>query len=192
MTAPSVLMLLVVLSMLNCGSLVAPSAVSVALSEPGKGISTMSWRWSALSFNKNAAEGALSSATGTIAASAAAVGAGVAGAVSAATDTGEKALDFNIRPPTSGSSDFRELSDVDLVNNGKEAQSTVKESVKASTQSASSSKPSGTPRPSNTTKGNVIASSAGSGGGEARLIDERKSTPPRSSRTDRVVSISYI
>lgn len=133
-------------------------------------------------------EGALSSATGTIAASAAAVGAGVAGAVGAATNAGEKALDFNIRPPTSGSSDFRDLSDVDLVNNGEKAQSTAKEAIKASSQSASSSKPSNTPRPSNTTKGNVIASSAGSSNGEARLIDERKSVPPRSSRTDRVIS----
>ena len=42
-TEPSTFTLLV-LSMLSCGSLVAPSTASAVLSEPGRGISTISWR----------------------------------------------------------------------------------------------------------------------------------------------------
>ena len=137
------------------------------------------------------AEGILDSATGTIAASATAVGAGVAGAVSAVTSAGEKALDFNVRPPSATSAEFRDLSDVDLVNNGNSsADVNAQSAVKATTTSApKASTSTGTSRPSNTTKGSVIASSeARASGGQARLIDERKSTPPRSARTDIVVS----
>lgn len=138
----------------------------------------------------DATEGVLDSATGTIAASATAVGAGVAGAVGAVTSAGEKALDFNVRPPINNSGDFRDLSDVDLVNNG--AGTTANSTEKATSTSASASAkptPVSTPRPSNTTKGSVIASSSASGAGsQARLIDERKTTPPRSSRTDRVIT----
>ncbi|PWQ96690.1 SPOR domain-containing protein [Leucothrix arctica] len=133
----------------------------------------------------------LDSATGTIAASATAVGAGVAGAVSAVTNAGEKALDFNVRPPNTASTDFRDLSDVDLVNNGNSSAAVNAQSaVKATTTSApKASTSTGTSRPSNTTKGSVIASSeARASGGQARLIDERKSAPPRSARTDKVVS----
>ena len=134
------------------------------------------------------AKGVMDSTTGTIAASASAVGAGVAGAVGAVTSAGEKALDFNVRPPSTKSEEFRDLSDVDLVNNGDTAASTSSAAAStAATASTASSTSTSTPRPSNTTRGTVIAS-AGSGGGQARLIDERTTTPPRSSRTERVVS----
>lgn len=146
-------------------------------------------------------EGVLDSATGKIAASAAAVGAGVAGAVGAVTSAGEKALDFNVRPPSnSDSAEFRDLSDVDLVNNGNSTAANAADTVKAaaastaatvasSTSSVKASTSTGTSRPSNTTRGTVIASSgARSSGGQARLIDERQTKAPRSSRTDTVVS----
>jgi cell division septation protein DedD len=146
-------------------------------------------------------EGVLDSATGKIAASAAAVGAGVAGAVGAVTSAGEKALDFNVRPPSnSDSAEFRDLSDVDLVNNGNSTAAKAADTVKAaaastaatvasSTSSVKASTSTGTSRPSNTTRGTVIASSgARSSGGQARLIDERQTKAPRSSRTDTVVS----
>ena len=146
-------------------------------------------------------EGVLDSATGKIAASAAAVGAGVAGAVGAVTSAGEKALDFNVRPPSnSDSAEFRDLSDVDLVNNGNSTAAKAADTVKAAaastaatvastTSSVKASTSTGTSRPSNTTRGTVIASSeARSSGGQARLIDERQTKAPRSSRTDTVVS----
>ena len=117
-------------------------------------------------------DGVLDSATGTIAASATAVGAGVAGAVSAVTSAGEKALDFNVRPPSAASTDFRDLSDVDLVNNGSSsAEVSAQSTVKATSTTTKASTSTGTSRPSNTTKGTVIASSeARASGGQARWL----------------------
>jgi len=129
---------------------------------------------------KNAAEGAVDSATGAIAA----VGDGVSGAI-------EGALDFTVRPTSTKSDDFKELSDVNFVNNGngsKDKAAGTSSSTKENTDVEKLSQTNGTSAPKSS-QGTVIASTpARTNTGSARLVGERKTVAPRSSRTETVVT----
>ncbi|PWQ92869.1 SPOR domain-containing protein [Leucothrix pacifica] len=144
---------------------------------------------------------AASNAAGNVIASATAVGATAAATVAAsgeaAGDAAQKTIDFSVRAPQKASEEFREL---DLVNNG-DATAPAATSVAATTSNTQASQTvaqeSVTAAPAKPDQGTVIASTSArqaapsttrsSGGGQARLIDEKRTAAPKSSRTTQVV-----
>ena len=141
-----------------------------------------------------------SDTTGKVIASVAAVGATAAVAVAATGDaageTTQKTIDFSVRAPQKASGEFREL---DLVNNGEASApttaavaDTAAASTASATQTAVQSAVQETAAPAKPDQGTVIASTqprkaAKPSGNQARLIEEKKSSAPKSARTAKVI-----
>lgn len=129
-----------------------------------------------------------SDATGKVVASAAAVG---AASIAATTDAAQKTVDFTVRAPQKASEEFREL---DLVNNGENAKPTAVipdgDTTTVSQVTEKTSTVAATPD-----QGTVIASTTpkkatAKATSQARLIDEKKTTAPKSARTAKVITKS--
>ena len=141
-----------------------------------------------------------SDTTGKVIASVAAVGATAAVAVAATGDAAgeaaQKTIDFSVRAPQKASGEFREL---DLVNNGEASApttaavaSTAVASTASATQAAVQTAVQETAAPAKPDQGTVIASTqprkaAKPSGNQARLIEEKKSSAPKSARTAKVI-----
>jgi len=119
----------------------------------------------------------------------ASAGAGAAAATAAA----QKSVDFNVRPSQKASDEFRDLSTLDLVNNGNTQQAaspTTTDNAKADTQAA----PENPPAAPKKDQGTVIASTPPkkvappAAKSQARLIDEKKPVQPKSAHTAKVIT----
>jgi cell division septation protein DedD len=139
-----------------------------------------------------------SDTTGKVIASVAAVGAtaAVAATGDAAGEAAQKTIDFSVRAPQKASGEFREL---DLVNNGEASApttaavaDTAAASTASATQTAVQTAVQETAAPAKPDQGTVIASTqprkaAKPSGNQARLIEEKKSSAPKSARTAKVI-----
>lgn len=133
--------------------------------------------------NANSTGSSISSA-GTVIASAGAAAA--SGAVKP--ETTQQAMDFSVKPKAAKASE--EFLNLDLVNNG---QSSSNSSSKAKTTAAAAPAKQNTTSKTNTDQGVVIASSAPKSSAKAkvvqpRLIGEKRSAPPKSASTARVIT----
>lgn len=140
-------------------------------------------------------------ASGKIIASAAAVGSSAAEAVATTGDAAKKSIDFNVRANQQASTDNKasdEFRELDLVNNGAATapKPTATEDSNASsasqgTQQSANAKQEATEKKPD--QGTVIASTtprkaAKSNNVQARLIGEKKTAAPKSSRTATVIT----